>query len=137
MDQKMLEHQFVAQGILHDHRDEPFLPVQSAKDFQQAIAGVHHMWSLAANDSDKKGLNIWNTPTKLHYLQHLGEKAMFLNPRRGNTMVEETYMGVCKTLAQSCLHSTDDVLVPKAFMDKYLWALHFMYVYGEKFHPDA
>ena len=25
----------------------------------------------------------------------------------------------------------------KAFMGKYLWALHFMYVYGEKFQPDA
>ena len=95
------------------------------------------MWSLVANDSDKEGLNIWNTPTKLHYLHHLGEKAMFLNPRRGNTMVEETYMGVCKTLAKSCLHSTDDVNMPKAFMDKYLWALHFMFVYGERFHPDA
>ena len=52
-------------------------------------------------------------------------------------MVEETYMGVCKILAQSCLHSTDDVHMPKAFMDKYLWALHFMFVYGDKFHPDA
>ena len=85
----------------------------------------------------KKGLNIWNTPTKLHDLHHLGEKAMFFNPRRGNTMVEETYMGVCKTLAKSCLHSTDDVNMPKAFMDKYLWALHFMFVYGGRFHPDA
>ena len=134
---RMLKHQLSAQSILHDYRDQTFLPVQSAIDFAQAIAGVHHMWSLVANDSDKNGLNIWNTPTKLHYLHHLGEKAMFLNPRRGNTMVEETYMGVCKTLAQSCLHSTDDVNMPKAFMDKYPWALHFMYVYGEEFHPDA
>ena len=132
----MLEHQLIAQRVLHDYKDQTFLPVQSANDFAQAIAGVHHMWSLVANDSDKKGLNIWNTPTKLHYLHHLGEKAMFLNPRRGNTMVEETYMGVCKTLAKSCLHSTDDVNMPKAFMEKYLWALHFMYVYGDEFHPD-
>ena len=87
------------------------------------------MWPLVANDSDAKGYNIWNTPTKLHYLHHLGEKAMFLNPRKGNTMLEETYMGVCKTLAKSCLHSTNDVNMPKAFMDKYLWALHFMFVY--------
>ena len=94
------------------------------------------MWSLAANDSDNNGLNVWNTPTKLHYLHHLCEKAMFLNPRRGNTMMEETYMGVCKTMAHSCLNSTDDLHTPRAFMDKYVWALHFMYVYGEKFQPD-
>ena len=134
---RMLEHQLIAQRILHDYRDPTFLPVQSAIDFAQAIGGIHLMWSLVANDSDTKGLNIWNTPTKLHYLHHLGEKAMFLNPRKGNTMLEETYMGVCKTLAKSCLHCTNDVNMPKAFMDKYLWALHFMFVYGERFHPDA
>ena len=106
-------------------------------DFANAIEEVRVMWSLVANHTDRKGWNIWSTPTKLHYLHHLGEKAMLLNPRGGNTMVEETYMGVCKTLAKSCLHSTDDVNMPKAFMDKYLWALHFMFVYGERFHPDA
>ena len=51
---KMLGHQLIAQGILHDYRDQTFLPVQSATDFAQAIAGVHHMWSLVANDSDNK-----------------------------------------------------------------------------------
>ena len=86
----MLEHQLIAQRLLHDYRDQTFLAAQSANDVAQAIAGVHHMWSLVANDSHKRGLNIWNTPTKLHYLHHLSEKAMFLDPRRGNTMVEET-----------------------------------------------
>ena len=110
------------------------LPEQAALDFAQAIDKVLVMWSHVANDSDEKGLNIWNTVTKLHYLYHLGQKAMFLNPRKGNTMLEETYMGVCKTLAKSCLNSTDDHMMPKAFMEKYQWALHFMYVYGDTFH---
>ena len=133
----MLQHQLIAQQILHYYRDATFLQVQAAIAFAQAIGEVLVMWPLVANDSDAKGWNIWNTPTKLHYLHHLGEKAMFLNPRKGNTMVEETYMGVCKTLAKSCLNSTDDVNMPKAFMDKYICALHFMFVYGEEFHPDA
>ena len=111
--------------------------MQSAIDFAHAIREIHLMWSVVANDSDSKGLNIWSIPTKLHYLHHLGEKAMFLHPRKGNTMLEETYMGECKTLAKSCVHSTDNINMPKAFMDKYLWALHFMFVYGERFHPDA
>ena len=94
------------------------------------------MLSALANDSDAKAQNIWNTPTKLHYLHHLGEKALFLNPRYGNTMLEEPFMGVCKTLAKSCLNSTDDVTMPKMFMEKYRWALHFMYSYGDKFNVD-
>ena len=52
-----------------------FLPMLSTIDSAQAIGGIHLMWSLVANDSDAKGLNIWNTPTKLHYLHRLGEKA--------------------------------------------------------------
>ena len=63
------------------------------------------MWSLVANSSDARGDNVWNTPTKLHYIYHLGQKAVYVNPRKGNTMIEETYMGVCKSLAMSCLSS--------------------------------
>ena len=62
---KMLEHQLTAQRILHDYRDETFLPIQSATDFAQAIAGAHHMWSLVANDSDDKGLMEHSNQTPL------------------------------------------------------------------------
>ena len=48
-------------------------------------------------------------------------------------MLEETHMGVCKTLAKSCLNTTDDHHMPKAFMDKYYWALHFTYLCGDNF----
>ena len=130
----MLQHQVIAQQILYEHSEAIILPEQAALDFAQAIDKVLVMWSNVANDSDEKGLNIWNTVTKFQHLYHLGQKAMFLNPRKGNTMLEETYMGVCKTLAKSCLNSTDDHMMPKAFMEKYQWALHFMYVYGDAFH---
>lgn len=133
---RMLEQHLIAQQILHDHRDPTFLSVQAAVDFATAIGEVLLMWSVVANHTDKKGLNIWNTPTKLHYLHHLGEKAKFLNPRKGNTMVEETFMGVAKLIAKSCTNGTDDLNMPKAFMDKYRWALHFMYTYGDKFIGD-
>ena len=131
----MLEHELSAQRILHEHKDMVFLPEQTAMEFAQAIDGVLVRWSFVANASDSVGENIWNTPTKLHYLYHLGQNAMFLNPRKGNTMLEETYMGVCKTLAKSCLNSTDDHNMPKFFMEKYHWALHFTYLYGERFVP--
>ena len=68
------------------------MPEQAALDFAQAIDKVLVMWSHVADDSDEKGLNIWSTVTELHYLYHLGQKAMSLNPRKGNTMLEKTYM---------------------------------------------
>ena len=30
-----------------------------------------------------------------------------------------------------------DLTMPKAFMDKYRWALHFMHQYGDKFNADV
>ena len=78
-----------------------FLPEPVARTLSEDVDGMLLRWSLVASASDKKGENIWNTTTKLHYLWHLGQKAMLLNPRKGNTFVEETYMGVCKTLAKS------------------------------------
>ena len=131
----MLNYQCDAQRILHDHKDMAFLPKQRAIEFAYAIDGVLHMWSLVARAAFDQGEIVWNMTTKLHYLYHLGQKAWFLNPRRGNCMVEETYMGVCKTLAKSCLNSTTDHNMPKMFMEKYYWALHFNYLYGDKFHP--
>ena len=110
--------------------------MQAAVNVANAISEVLVMWFLVANHTGQKGWDIWSTPTKLHYLHPLGEKAMFLNPRKGNTMVEETFMGVAKTIAKSCTNATDDLSMPKAFMDKYLWALHFMYTYGDKFTWD-
>ena len=74
----MLEQQLIAQQILHDHSDPTVLQVQAAVSLANAIGEVRVMWSLVAIHTDQQGLNIWNTPTKLHYLHHLGEKAMFL-----------------------------------------------------------
>ena len=90
------------------------------------------MLSLVAKSSDARGEDVWNTQTALHYLYHLGQQAVYLNPRNGNTMIEEAYMGVCKTPATFCLSSTDDHHMPIALMDKYVWALHFTYVYGDR-----
>ena len=133
---RRLDQQLIAQQILHDHRDPTFLPVQASVDFANAIGEVLVMLSLVANHTDQKVWNIWNAPTKLHYLHHLGEKAMFLNPRKGNTMAEDTFMGVAKTIAGSCINATDGLNMPKTYMDKYLWALYLMYTYGDKFTGD-
>ena len=126
--QAMLQHQCIAQRSMHDPKDMVFLPPHAAIQFAQAIDGMLVMWSLVSNASDVKGENVWNTPTKLHYLDHLGQTTKYLHPRRGNTMAEETYMGVCKNLAKYCMSSTDDHHMHKAFMYTNHWALHSTYL---------
>ena len=93
-------------------------------NFANAIGEVLVMWSLVAIHTDHKGWNIWNTSTKPHHLHHRDEKAMSLNPRKGSTMVEDTFMGVAKTIARSCINAIDDLNMPKDVMDKCSWALH-------------
>ena len=123
--------------MLHDHRDPSVLPMRAAVSFANAIGEIYVMWSWVANHTDQKSWNIWNTHTKLHYLHHLGETAVFPNHRKGNTMVEDTFMGIAKTIARSCINANDDLNMPQTFMDKYIWALHFMYTNGDKFNWDV
>ena len=122
--------------ILHKHKDFVFLQEPAARHFTKELDRNLLKWSLVAHASCQRGDNIWNTPTELHYLWHLGQKAIFLNPRNCNTMFAETYMGVCKTHAKSCLNSANDLLMPKAFMEKNNWALHLIYCYGDRYQPS-
>ena len=79
----MLQHQLNCQSILHDYKEATFLPVQSAIDVSENIGRILIMWTLMANDADSKGLNIWNTPTKLHYLHHMGGDSNVSKPQEG------------------------------------------------------
>ena len=46
-------------------------------------------------------------------------------------MLDESYVGTCKQLAQSCVAATEEHAVPDSFIAKYGWDLHFLYVHGD------
>ena len=58
-------------------------------------------------------------PTKFHWLYHWAERSRWLNPRKGYCMIDEDFVGKCKTLAHSCAAGSEMHLMPVEASDKY------------------
>ena len=64
---------------------------------------------------------------------HLADNAVFLHPRKGNTNIDEDYVGLIKRLVHSCVCATDQNAVPHAAMEKIRWRQYFAAMYGNEF----
>ena len=82
-------------------------------------------YCLLANDADRRGKLLWPTVPKHHWAWHLAYRSFFLNPRRGNTSIDETYLGYVKCIVQSVASGTRAELIPDRFVEKYLLGMHF------------
>ena len=88
---------------------------------------------MLANSADARGVLNWNVVPKFHFLWHLGQKAQYSHPRKGNTMVDEDYVGLIKTVVHSCVWGTDQNNAPLAVAEKIRWGQHFAAVFGNAF----
>ena len=103
------------------------MPVPVAIDFNNSVHSYLQDYAILASQADVNNQLLWNIAPKHHYLWHLAERAMFLNPRKGNTALDEDFMGKAKKLVQ---HGTASHIVPLKFAEKYLWAKHLLHTYG-------
>ena len=90
---KMLEHQVGLQMILHDHASDAFLPDDKVIEFKRHMNTMLLTYQSLAADADRDLLLLWNQPTKFHWVWHLGDRSKYLNPRNGNAMVDEDFVG--------------------------------------------
>ena len=65
----------------------------------------------------------------------MGQQARYLNPRKSNTMLDETFMRVITDLAKSCSHGSDAHRIHLDVVEKYKWALRVRFKYGEEYYP--
>ena len=79
----------VAQAILHDNRDEMFLPGPEEKRFRTAVQQFLREYAVLASEADAANLKLFSVVPKLHYYWHLQHRAQFLNPRKGCTFIDE------------------------------------------------
>jgi hypothetical protein len=129
----MLKHQVELQSTLSDHADLPFLPLGEARLVMKAVCSILKDYTMLANIADERSLLLFNIAPKFHWLYHFGQKAIFLNPRKGNCSLDEDFVGVCKEIVQSCAHATAAHKLPASFADKYRWGQHFLCVYGDQY----
>lgn len=91
----MLEGKCLMQDILSNNKEEMFLPTPDAQLSAKTISEVLIKCSLLASIADEGKLLLWNITPKFHYLFHLGQEARYLNPRKGCTFLDESWMGTC------------------------------------------
>ena len=75
-------------------------------------------YSTLENAAGKRGDLVFAVTPTFHWLFHFGQRAKLLHPRRGNTMIDEACVGVCKQIVQSCANGTESVKIPAAFVEK-------------------
>ena len=89
-----------------------------------------HEYSLIANTADRDKQFLFNATIKHHYLYHVGLRAAHLNPRKGNTMVDEDFVGQLKELVAACSHGTESHCVPEKVLERYVWGKYFVIKHG-------
>ena len=89
------------QDLLAWHNDKQLLPHDDAMLLAHHVDNVLVKYSLLTNWADKEGQVLINVVPKHNYLWHMGHPAQYLNPRKANTMLDETFMGVVKDLTTS------------------------------------
>ena len=118
------------QSILSEHKGQPFLPMTIAKRFTGLVNRFLQDYSLLANYADENSKLLFNVVPKHHALYHLGQRSQFLNPRLGNTMIDEDFVGICKDIVAACANGTEGHLIPARFLEKYMWGKHLQWEYG-------
>ena len=130
MDTELTHHRRVAtllrlqveiQDVLHKYATETFLPLPVAKRFAQTILDLLREYSKLANWADAESKLLFNLAPKFHWLFHMGDRAAYLNPRRGCTMVDEDYVGKLKDLVAACAPGCEAHTVPIKVMERYRW----------------
>ena len=77
------------QNILHDHATTAILPTAMSNKFDELVTTFLQSYTMLANMAYKDGKLLFSMAPKFHYLWHLGKRANFLNPRKGNTFIDE------------------------------------------------
>jgi hypothetical protein len=107
------------------------LPEAVADEIQELVDLILSKTTILANKADERGDLTWAVVPKHHWFWHWGQRSRLLNPRRGNTMIDEHFVGVCKQVVASSTHGTEPHAVPTKFLEKYRWGLHILNKYGE------
>ena len=89
----VLQHQLGIKQILDTHAQETFLPSEVANKLKELVCLFLKEYSTLANAADKDKKLLFSVAPKFHWLWHLGARAVFLNPHKGCTMLDEDYMG--------------------------------------------
>ena len=82
---------------------------------------AHYTW--LARLADDQGKCLWAVVTKHHWLWHLGERSMYLHPRRAACMIDEDFVGLIKEIVRASSAGTQGYRVQESVCTKYRIAM--------------
>ena len=126
----MLKHLVGLQQILHDHADDPILPLSIAKQFRADVQGFLQGYSQMANAADRENLALFNMVPKFNMLSHMGDRALWVNPRKSCCLIDESYVGQMKVVVQACAHGTAAHAIQGKVAEQYRFGFFVTIKYG-------
>ena len=111
--------------ILDESRFLDFLDEADAAQLKTHVDVFLQAYSMAAHYAIRANLPVFTVAPKHHWLWHWADRAKLLNPRKGNEMLDEHFVGIMKDVGKTCTCSTPLHGVPAALMNKYRWGMHF------------
>ena len=108
-----------AQEILQLHAALPILPLDVAKRFRNLIHLFLQLYSQLANAADREGVCLFAMVPKHHWLWHLGERSLLVNPRKSCCLLDEDYVGKVKQIVRSAAHGTALHVIQSKVADQY------------------
>ena len=94
------------QQVLHDNKEKAILPLSEAIRFRRLAKSFLKDYSLLANAADREQVCLFSMVPKCHWLWHLGERALWINPRRSCCLLDEDFVGRMKGIVSSCSAGT-------------------------------
>jgi hypothetical protein len=109
------------QEILSEHSEKTHLPRAAAESLRSKVHQWLREYSALASQSDREGKLLFALVPKHHYLYHLADRALWLNPRRSCCFVDEDFVGVLKNVVAASSFGSEPHHVPGKVMEKYVW----------------
>ena len=134
---KMLGNMVDIQVRLSDYSREAFWPEHVVDEVETFVDSFLSCYTVLANAADRRAELLFSVTPKFHWLWHWSRRSRMLNPRKGNTMVDEDFVGVCKRIVQACANGTESHRVPMAFCEKYRVGQWFLNTFGDEYSTTA
>ena len=94
------------QQLLEENRLLPIMDLDDALRFRDEVDNFLGAYSRAAHQADVENLKLFTVATKHHWMHHWGERAIWINPSKVSTIIDERFAGTEKEVAATCFYNT-------------------------------
>lgn len=115
--------QIEIQSLLDDCKDL-FLTPAEVRRLRDLVDEFLLSYTKLSNAAFAENELLWNLVPKFHWYWHLIYRAQYLHPRKGNTFIDEDFVGILKVIVKACVSGIQPHNVPALVIEKMRWSMH-------------